>query len=79
MEETSVSMRVEDRLQELETLQLSKLNTRIGEIMKNLDDPEDYFLMLILTDCMGQIFHEMLCRLVPREHADRIWKESTTN
>ncbi len=74
-----MSMRVEDRLQEFEPLQLSKMNTRIGEILNTLDAPEDYCLMLLLTDCMGQICHEMLCRLVPREHADRIWRESTTN
>ena len=74
-----MNMRVEDRLREFELLQLSKLNTRIGAIIRDLDGPEDYFLMLILTDCMGQICHEMLCRLVPREDADRIWRESTTN
>jgi hypothetical protein len=74
-----MNMRVEDRLQEFESLQLSKLNTRIGEIVRSLDDPEDCCLMLLLTDCMGQICHELLCRLVPREHAHRIWRESTTN
>jgi hypothetical protein len=37
-----VNMGVEDRLQEFELLQLSKINARIGEIIRNLDDPEDY-------------------------------------
>ncbi len=74
-----MNMRVEDRLQEFDQPQLAHLSTRLAEIAETLGDPEDYCLMQILADCIGQICHELLCRVVPREDADRIWRESYTN
>ncbi len=74
-----MSMRVEDRLREFDQPQLAALNTRLLEIARTLGEPEDYCLLQILADCMGQVCRELLSRAAPREVADRIWRESTTN
>jgi hypothetical protein len=74
-----VNLRVEDRLTDFDQPQLAYLSTRLAEIAETLSKPEDYCVMQILADCIGQIFHELLCRVLPREDADRIWRQRTTN
>lgn len=74
-----MSMRVEDRLREFDPPQLSELSTRLAEIVRTLGEPEDFCLIQILADCIGQVCHELFSRYLPPEVADRIWRESTTN